>query len=93
MASSTTINTNQLTQDILPDIRLREPSEQLESTGELVATSVTLRPAPFTFFNLTRFGAGIIADIRARAPWYLSDWTDAWNYRVIPATALIFFAK
>jgi hypothetical protein len=32
-------------------------------------------------------------DIRARAPWYISDWTDAWNYRVVPATALIFFAK
>ena len=38
-------------------------------------------------------GAGILRDIRARAPWYWSDWTDAWNYRVIPATALILFAK
>jgi hypothetical protein len=38
-------------------------------------------------------GAGIRQDIRARAPWYLSDWKDAWNYRVVPATALIFFAK
>lgn len=36
---------------------------------------------------------GIVRDIRARAPWYWSDWKDAWNYRVIPATALIFFAK
>ncbi|KAN0132300.1 HCO3- transporter family domain containing protein [Lactarius tabidus] len=34
-------------------------------------------------------GAGICA----RAPWYWSDWTDAWNYRVIPATALILFAN
>ena len=40
-----------------------------------------------------RFGAGIVQDIRARMPWYLSDWTDAWNYRVVPATTLIFFAK
>ena len=38
-------------------------------------------------------GAGILRDIRARAPWYWSDWTDAWNYRVLPATALILFAK
>ncbi len=37
--------------------------------------------------------SGIIQDIRARAPYYLSDWTDAWNYRVIPATLLIFCAK
>lgn len=40
-----------------------------------------------------RVGSGITGDIRARAPWYSSDWADAWNYRVIPATALIFFAK
>ena len=38
-------------------------------------------------------GVGILRDIRARAPWYWSDWTDAWNYRVLPATALILFAK
>ncbi|KAL5482708.1 hypothetical protein ACEPAI_9302 [Sanghuangporus weigelae] len=36
---------------------------------------------------------GIIQDIRSRAPYYVSDWTDAWNYRVIPATLLIFFAN
>ncbi|KAH8978463.1 HCO3 transporter family-domain-containing protein [Lactarius akahatsu] len=38
-------------------------------------------------------GAGIVRDIRARAPWYWSDWTDAWNYRVLPATTLILFAN
>ena len=38
-------------------------------------------------------GSGIIRDIRARAPYYASDWKDAWNYRVIPAIVLIFFAK
>ena len=40
-----------------------------------------------------RFGAGIVNDVRTRLPWYKSDWIDAWNYRVVPATALIFFAK
>ncbi|KAJ7465303.1 HCO3 transporter family-domain-containing protein [Mycena latifolia] len=39
------------------------------------------------------FGSGIFTDIRSRAPYYLSDWKDAWNYRVIPATALIFFSN
>ncbi|KAG7451433.1 uncharacterized protein BT62DRAFT_1071998 [Guyanagaster necrorhizus] len=43
--------------------------------------------------RLTSLGSGIILDIRARAPYFVSDWTDAWNYRVIPATALIFFAN
>ncbi|KAL0960869.1 hypothetical protein HGRIS_005884 [Hohenbuehelia grisea] len=39
------------------------------------------------------FGSGVVLDIKARAPWYRRDWTDAWNYRVVPATALIFFAN
>jgi hypothetical protein len=58
--------------------------------------SVTIRATPsqtgrFAWFG--KLGGGIMLDIRARAPWYISDWTDAWNYRVVPATALIFFAK
>ena len=32
-------------------------------------------------------------DVKARLPWYRSDWTDAWNYRVVPAMALIFLTK
>jgi hypothetical protein len=44
-------------------------------------------------FLQVKIGAGIVRDIRARAPWYWSDWKDAWNYRVVPATALVFFAK
>ncbi|EIW81250.1 hypothetical protein CONPUDRAFT_82277 [Coniophora puteana RWD-64-598 SS2] len=42
---------------------------------------------------IARLGAGIRQDVRARAPWYRRDWTDAWNYRVVPSTALIFFAN
>ncbi|KAI0754610.1 anion exchanging protein [Daedaleopsis nitida] len=41
----------------------------------------------------TSIGHGIIRDIRARAPYYASDWKDAWNYRVVPAIVLIFFAN
>jgi len=36
---------------------------------------------------------GMINDIRRRVPFYLSDWTDAWDYRVIPATVYMYFAK
>ncbi|KAG7088626.1 hypothetical protein E1B28_012599 [Marasmius oreades] len=59
-------------------------------------TSVTLSPSRIRnpiinwFLNLA---SGIILDIRSRSPYYFSDWTDAWNYRVVPATALIFFAN
>ena len=36
---------------------------------------------------------GMIRDVRRRAPFYGSDWRDAWTYRVIPATVYIYFAK
>jgi len=36
---------------------------------------------------------GMINDIKRRAPYYLSDWTDAWDYRVVPATVYMYFAK
>lgn len=57
------------------------------------ATSTTLRIAPKRLAWVQSLGRGIRQDVRARASWYISDWTDAWNYRVIPATSLIFFAK
>ncbi|KAF8902338.1 HCO3 transporter family-domain-containing protein [Gymnopilus junonius] len=60
-------------------------------------TSTAFQSRQSTFFPrfswLRKIGSGIRLDIRSRAPWYLTDWTDAWNYRVIPATALIFFAN
>ncbi|KAL7420587.1 hypothetical protein Q5752_004538 [Cryptotrichosporon argae] len=36
---------------------------------------------------------GMYRDVRARLPWYASDWTDACNYRVVPSTWFIFFAN
>ena len=84
MAPSTT---SQVTQDIPADVQ-----EFSQPKGE-AATSATFQTRPSRFFNFRRLGVGIIVDIRARAPWYFSDWKDAWNYRVVPATALIFFAK
>lgn len=40
-----------------------------------------------------RLFRGMINDVRRRAPYYLSDWIDAWDYRVIPATIYMYFAK
>jgi hypothetical protein len=31
---------------------------------------------------------GMMHDIRRRAPYYISDFTDAWDYRVVPSTGL-----
>jgi hypothetical protein len=40
-----------------------------------------------------RFFRGMIGDVKRRAPYYCSDWTDAWDYRVVPATVYMYFAK
>ncbi|KAH6686370.1 HCO3 transporter family-domain-containing protein [Plectosphaerella plurivora] len=36
---------------------------------------------------------GMINDVRRRAPYYWSDWVDAWDYRVVPATVYMYFAN
>lgn len=41
----------------------------------------------------TRLFSGMVNDIRRRAPFYLSDWKDAWDYRVVPATVYMYFAN
>ncbi|KAJ7246395.1 HCO3 transporter family-domain-containing protein [Mycena rebaudengoi] len=61
--------------------------------SQVSSATILTRPRPKRFSWLRRIGSGVASDIRARAPWYRSDWTDAWNYRVVPATALIFFAN
>ncbi|OAX30776.1 hypothetical protein K503DRAFT_870882, partial [Rhizopogon vinicolor AM-OR11-026] len=77
-----------------PTGELATETSGISSTG---ASITTLRNAATSHRRIASFvhnlGSGIILDVRARTPWYLSDWTDAWNYRVVPATALIFFAN
>lgn len=65
------------------------PSATLNTGGKHTGPTASSKLPNF----ISRFGSGILLDIRARAPFYVSDWTDAWNYRVVPATALIFFAN
>ncbi|ERS99093.1 hypothetical protein HMPREF1624_04289 [Sporothrix schenckii ATCC 58251] len=36
---------------------------------------------------------GMANDVRRRAPFYMSDWADAWDYRVVPATVYMYFAN
>lgn len=40
-----------------------------------------------------RLFKGMIDDVKRRAPYYWSDWRDAWDYRVVPATVYMYFAK
>lgn len=47
-----------------------------------------------TRFRLVNYwGYGIYNDIKSRLPYYVSDFKDAWNYRVIPSTTFIFFTN
>ena len=36
---------------------------------------------------------GMVDDVKRRLPYYWSDWKDAWDYRVVPATVYMYFAK
>ncbi|KAI5921374.1 HCO3 transporter family-domain-containing protein [Camillea tinctor] len=36
---------------------------------------------------------GMVNDVRRRAPYYWSDWRDAWDYRVVPSTVYMYFAN
>ncbi|KZF24152.1 hypothetical protein L228DRAFT_90514 [Xylona heveae TC161] len=40
-----------------------------------------------------RLFRGMWNDVRRRIPYFLSDWTDAWDYRVVPATVYMYFAN
>ncbi|KAI6144224.1 HCO3 transporter family-domain-containing protein [Pisolithus tinctorius] len=77
----------------------RTSSKASENPPDLPSTSAstTLRDVSQMIRSRLAFvrflGAGVIQDIKARLPWYLSDWTDARNYRVVPAIALIFCAN
>ncbi|KAK4179174.1 HCO3 transporter family-domain-containing protein [Triangularia setosa] len=83
------------------------PAEQLLPTH--TAATVTSSPAPPTATppestvsptNGTtepwwkiHLGRGMYLDVKRRLPYYWSDWTDAWDYRVVPATIYMFFAN
>ncbi|KAM3081059.1 hypothetical protein ACMFMG_005015 [Clarireedia jacksonii] len=40
-----------------------------------------------------RLFKGMIDDVKRRAPYYWSDYRDAWDYRVVPATIYMYFAN
>ena len=49
--------------------------------------------APKTKWWKVHLFRGMVKDIKRRVPYYWSDWLDAWDYRVVPATVYMFFAK
>jgi HCO3- transporter family. len=65
-------------------------TQELETINRERSSSVTARSARWWKVRLFR---GMVNDIKRRAPYYWSDWTDAWDYRVVPATVYMYFAK
>ncbi|CAP73087.1 uncharacterized protein PODANS_2_5000, partial [Podospora anserina S mat+] len=75
--------------------------EQLLPTHTAAAVSLPHPPAPSSPshgkpeepWHRIHLGRGMYLDIKRRLPYYWSDWTDAWDYRVVPATVYMFFAN
>ncbi|KAF2455938.1 HCO3 transporter family protein [Lineolata rhizophorae] len=63
-----------------------DSEERLDRT----VTAASVGPEPWWKIN---WFEGMANDLRRRAPFYLSDWVDALDYRVVPATIYMYFAN
>ena len=71
-----------------------EPGRRRGGNGlEQVNTNASARSRHVPKWWKIRLFRGMINDVRRRAPFYWSDWKDAWDYRVVPATIYMYFAK
>ncbi|PHH91822.1 hypothetical protein CDD83_10171 [Cordyceps sp. RAO-2017] len=61
-----------------------------ESHAPAGASSPAGSKGPWWRIRLFR---GMVNDVRQRLPYYASDWLDAWDYRVVPATVYMYFAN
>ncbi|KAF6818563.1 anion exchange protein 4, partial [Colletotrichum musicola] len=78
-----------------PDEKSVLPGQQPPSHGSRAAEAAGTnddhgRSAGWWKVQLFR---GMVNDLRRRAPFYASDWVDAWDYRVVPATVYMYFAN
>jgi len=69
-----------------------QQEEPLSRQGSHRATAYSSKRQTPTWWKIRLF-KGMIGDIKRRAPYYWSDWKDAWDYRVVPATVYMYFAK
>lgn len=70
-----------------------QESEETINRERSRATSNATATARSARWWKVRLFRGMVNDIKRRAPYYWSDWKDAWDYRVIPATVYMYFAK
>ncbi|KAJ5749175.1 uncharacterized protein N7511_010871 [Penicillium nucicola] len=63
-----------------------------EDSQRHTSTATSAHSAKSKWWHVHLF-RGMVNDLKRRAPYYWSDWTDAWDYRVIPATVYMYFAN
>ncbi|GAD96714.1 conserved hypothetical protein [Paecilomyces variotii No. 5] len=68
----------------------QEPEVTMNRERSRATSNTMTRNARWWKVRLFR---GMVNDIKRRAPYYWSDWKDAWDYRVVPATVYMYFAK
>ncbi|EPS30081.1 hypothetical protein PDE_05031 [Penicillium oxalicum 114-2] len=68
----------------------RRQQQLLEHEQRTSATSKS--PSESKWWRI-HFFRGMKNDLKRRAPFYWSDWTDAWDYRIVPATVYMYFAN
>lgn len=73
--------------------RLRASVDAASAEDDLPGNAQRTRSTTLASSNKERklkwyqyLGRGMYVDVKSRLPYYVSDWTDAWNYRVVPAT-------
>ena len=70
----------------------RKDSETERLSREMSRQTTASRRRKPRWWKIRPF-RGMIDDVKRRLPFYWSDWRDAWDYRVIPATVYMYFAK
>lgn len=66
---------------------------ETERLSREISRQTTSSTKPKPKWWKVRLFRGMIDDVKRRLPYYWSDWRDAWDYRVIPATVYMYFAK
>lgn len=69
-----------------------QPNATRETSLRRASTAASAQSSQSKWWRVRLF-RGMIKDVKRRAPYYWSDWLDAWDYRIIPATVYMYFAK
>lgn len=92
-ARRTSLHSNRSHPRSLPEEHQRSGEESVHSTSRTSGVTPEAAAAAGDKWWKIHFFQGMMNDVKRRGPYYLSDWKDAWDYRVVPATVYMYFAK